>query len=226
MSDYHELQLLMDDVPDDCIIPNPESIVTQFFIIFDFWPIYLGYIFMGLTLVKCDYSFLLLTTTNFLDYLLNYVIRSAGWETTSYQPETCFAGPHQLSALAAQRVTVLYIVIWFMATFTYPTRISKSNVMFINFSAVLALFSRLYLGFSTPQQMLIGAAIGVGEGLFFSFVFYFLMVRRIDRKFVRLMRNRYTNFTDDFIDHKTHFSSIDETEGKRLDMYTHHNPLG
>lgn len=196
MSDYQELRLFLSGLTSNCEIPNPDSVVTQFFIIYNFWPIFLGYVMFGLTLVKCDYIFLLLTATNFTDNWVNYVLRSWVGTSSNYQPETCPLIPEQMPALAAERISVLYTVIWFLATFTYPTRMGKSNILFLNFSSVLALYSRCYLGFSTPVQMFAGTGAGVVEGLILSLLFYFLKVHDYDKKIEYLLQYWYALFSE------------------------------
>jgi uncharacterized membrane protein len=87
-----------------------------------------------------------------------------------------------MPALAAERVGVLFIVCWCLATFIYPTKMNKAYVLFINFTCVTALYSRMYLRLSTPSQMLAGMAIGIGEGMLFSLFFYFLRLHGYDNK--------------------------------------------
>jgi hypothetical protein len=180
MGDYQELKSFLGGLDSLCVFDDFDSTVTQFFIIFNFWPIILGYIMFGMTMVKCDYILLLLTSTNFLDNWINYLLRSGIDTHDNYQPVTCPILPEQMPALASQRVVVLYTVMWCLATFIYPVRINKSTIVFLNFSSVLAIYSRMYLGFSTPAQMLAGALVGLMEGLCFTLIFYVLKVHEYD----------------------------------------------
>jgi len=69
---------------------------------------------------------------------------------------------------------------------------------------VLALFSRMYLSFSTPVQMFIGCLVGLGEGFFLSIFFFFLRAHDYDLKIVRFLNRWYINISEDFIDHAKH----------------------
>lgn len=196
MSDYQEFWMLMKTLDGPCVFPDVESVATEFFVLANFWPIFVGYLMLGLTVVKCNYEFLLLSASNFFDNWVNFTLRNWFGESDRYQPDTCPLLEKQMPALASQRIALLYTTIWFLATFTYPKVFGKSNMLFLNFSMVLALYSRLYLGFSTPLQMLVGSAFGVLEGLLLSLFFYYLKVHRYDQSIEALLRKWYTLFGD------------------------------
>ena len=208
MSDYQELCEFLKPLDTVCIIPQPSSTITKFFLIYNFWPIFMGYVMLGLTVVKCDYVFLLLTITNFMDNWINYSLRSTINNSSLFQPSTCPLLDDQMPALSSQRIAVLYTVIWFLATVTYPTRMGKANILFINFSAVTALYSRLFLGFSTPEQMIVGALVGILEGVCFSLVFYYLKIHKYDRWICHYLSYWYQNVADEFIDHRECFDDV------------------
>ena len=211
MSDYSELKNVLDIIPSVCTIPYPNSTVTNFFLIFNFWPIALGFIFFGWSVVKCNYPFLLLTITNFIDTGLNYLLQEVIDERNNIQPEACPFNDKQMPALAGQRVAVLYTVMWFLATFTYPQKMGKSNVLWWDAWTALALYSRMYLWFSTPLQMLIGALFGIVEGVCLSFFFYFLMVHGYDFVIIEKLSHWYIHISDDFVIHPTGEPDITRT---------------
>lgn len=201
MGDYHELELFLEFLDVNCTIPNPDSAVTKFFVIYNFWPIFLGFIMLGITLVKCDYVFLLMTMSNFIDNGLNYALRTAVGPSSNLQGIDCPIEPEQMPALASQRIAVLYTVMWFLATFTYPRRLGKANVLCFNFCTVLALYSRMYIAFSTPAAMLIGCLIGVLEGFMLSLFFFYLMRHEYDKFIIMFLRTWYINIADTFTTH-------------------------
>ena len=189
MSDYKELHLFLSALSVNCTIPAQDSVITEFFLLYNFWPIALGFFVLGLTIIKCDYVILLLTVTNFIDNSINFGLRTAVGVSNNIQPENCPIDPTQMPALSSERITVLYTVIWFLATFTYPCKVGRWFVVVGNFVSVLALYSRMYLRFSTPQQMFAGCGVGLIEGFILSIFFYFLKVHHYDMAIVNLLKN-------------------------------------
>ena len=164
-----------------CFLNNPTSIITKFFVVYDFWPIFLTFVVIGITLVQYEYTYFLLTIVMLADGGINYGIQQAVGDSDNLQPPTCPLEPRQMPALASERIIVLYIVGWYLVTYIYPRPVDVSKIWMFNIAAVLALYARLYLLFSTPSQMLAGAGIGFVEGLLFSWFFWWLKERGIDR---------------------------------------------
>jgi len=214
MSDYDELELLVGSLNINCTLPNEDSLITEWLVIYNYWPIALGFIVFGVTITKCNYVFFLLTCTNYIDMGLNYVLRRMIGDSDNIQPANCELGLKQMPALGSQRVAVLYTVIWFIATFTYPGKMGKSNVLLINFCAMLALFSRMYLRFSSPLQMFIGCIIGTFEGFVLSVFFFYLKVHHYDRQIISYLKTWYIVLADDFITTDKYMDEKSREEGR------------
>jgi len=132
--------------------------------------------------VNCEYKLLLFTSVNFLDNWINYAIRVGISSDKTFQPPACPINTLQMPALASERIAVLFVVGWFLVTWIYPTQLNKPYILAINFSAVTAIYSRLYLRLSTPEQMIAGALIGVTEGIILTLLFYFMRLHGYDNK--------------------------------------------
>ena len=217
MGDYKELGNFVLCAISACNVPSPDSVATDFFVVFNFWPIYLGFVMLGFTLTKCNYVFLLLTVTNYLDNTLNYLLREGIGKSDNFQLPSCPILVDQMPALASEKVVCLYTVAWFLVIYAYPTAPGKSNIVLLNFCAVLALFSRCYLGFSTPLQMVVGAGIGASEGIILSFIYYYLKIHRLDIVLVNLM-TRYYRF---FADQELESISTEDLESRSVYMDCH-----
>lgn len=165
----------------NCVLSHPNSIITEFFVVYNFWPIFLTFVVIGITLVQYEYTYFLLTVVMLADGGINYGLQQAYGDSTNFQPPTCPIEPKQLPALAAERITVLYIVGWFLVTYIYPRAVDTSKIWMFNIAAVLSLYARLYLIFSTPVQMLAGTVVGFVEGLLFSWLFLWIKEKGIDR---------------------------------------------
>lgn len=193
MSDYSGLLLWIDLIKDKCIFPlDGNDHFLNFLIVFDWWPIYLGYIMFGYSLFNNNYTFLLLTITNFIDYGINVALRSMIDEPNKFQPLTCPIIDEQMPALATERITVLVTVAWIIANYIYPFVIRGWLVMLITLSSVLAIFSRTYLYLSTPSQLFVGVAVGLVEGLILSFLFCVLKIKNYDQIISNFMENWYS----------------------------------
>ncbi len=199
MSDYEELESFMSPLNVICTIPDGDSLITSFFLIYNFWPIALGFLILGRTITKFNFILLLLTCTNFIDNGFNYMLRTAVGPSNNIQTALCPTNIAQMPALGSQRIAVLYTITWFLATFTYPYKLKKFVVLMINFCAVLALFTRMYLGFSSPLQMFVGCLVGIGEGFVLSIFFFFLRIHEYDSTIIHFLQKWYVDVTDNFI---------------------------
>lgn len=182
MSGYFDLINGLIPVYDaNCILQNSGSIITNFLVFYNFWPLFLSWVVIGITLVHYEYIYFLFTVVLLADFGINYGLIMLFGPSTNIQPPTCPVDNYQMPALASERVIVLYVVGWFLVTYIYPRPLQVYKIWLFNVPAAIAIYDRLYLLFSTPEQMLVGAGIGFLEGLLFSLLFLWMKHVGLDK---------------------------------------------
>lgn len=184
MSGFWDLTVLADYYETVCVGIDGDSAIAKFFVVYDFWPVFLSFVIIGITLVQYEYIYFLFTIVMLVDGAINYGAQKAVGASDNLQPPTCPIEPNQMPALASERIMVIYIVGWFLVTFVYPRPMSTTKIFMFNIAGVLALYARFYLVFSTPAQMLAGAAIGFAEGMAFGYLFWNLRKRGWDKRLI------------------------------------------
>lgn len=164
-----------------CIIPNPDSVITEFFVVYQFWYIALTFITFGFTIVQYEYIYFLLTVVMFSDMGINYGLQQLFGSSDNFQPPTCFVNLNQMPSRTSELIIVLYVIGWSLVTYIYPRGVEVSKIWMFNIAAALAIYDSLYLLFSTPKQMLVGAGVGFAEGIFFSIIFLWMKHKKYDR---------------------------------------------
>lgn len=172
----------------NCVLQNPTSIITEFFIQFYYWPTYLTYISIGITLVHYEYIYFLMTVVMLADWGVSTGARSAFGPSNNFQPATCPIEQNQMPAVPAERLVVLYVAVWYIFTYLYPRPAKLYYIWGLNIAAVLAMFDPLYLVFNTPEQMYVGAAVGFAEALAFAVLFEWVKRLGIDKMLIQSPR--------------------------------------
>lgn len=169
----------------NCLLPNPSSIITEWFLTLYYWPNYLTAGMFLLTIFHYEYFYFLMTVVMLADWGINTAARNAFGPSNNIQPATCPIELEQMPALPAERIIVVYVVVWYIVTFLYPKTIQTYYIWVWSFAAVVALFTPLYLLFSTPEQAYVGAAIGAAEALCFVVLFEWVKYKGIDKLLIR-----------------------------------------
>ena len=164
---------------EDACLNFSDTWISQFFLVFDYWPIFLTFLFMGLAFQHSEVFYLILTFGTMGDGLARWGLAVA---FDQRGPEPTCSDDQQMPALAPQSITFLLTVVWMMTSHIWSIYITWYKVGGLYLAATIALGARAWLRFNTGPQMLAGCATGLVTGLVYSYLVLWLATqRRLDR---------------------------------------------
>ncbi len=162
----HVFSLVCENLDDD--------VITSGFLFYDMWPFYLGILLIGVTIEHSEVFYSLVTWIFFIDFFFNFGIRSA---IDQPGPQLICTSSIQMPAYATEGAMLLtmYLLISSSVSFNFSLRWLK--IFIIGVFLPLGIYSRIWLHFNTPQQLLAGSAFGIFFGLVWVVVTRFLVDR-------------------------------------------------
>lgn len=153
----------------DCPLYVSVPIIGPLFIAADYFPLIITIAMFSVTLYHYELYFFLISLILTFDWGLNvalqYIIR---------QPAR-FSGcgsKYEMPSFSTQHAMLfLTLIITFFALFRY--RMAPSKIFLAMFLTVFVILARVYIGINTAQQLVIGAFVGVLEGVAFQCIIYF-----------------------------------------------------
>lgn len=181
MSFYFDLTSIGRVYEAECINYS-DSWLSGFFAVFDFWPLFISFAVIGLTLEHREIFYCLVLKGMFINGLLNWgfreLIRQPG-------PEPSCSSYAQNPAYASDGMTFLLVTLLCSSSIIYkvPIRWFKLSILWIG--GPLAIYTRVWLRFNTGLQLLAGVGFGLVEGILYCMVLnFFFTYERIDKWFL------------------------------------------
>jgi hypothetical protein len=183
MSSYSDLTSFA-AIYENCVGFNVNDFLTKLFAIIDVWPVFLGFFFIGLTFIHKEAFFFLLTAALLADWGINSGLQILVGASNNVQPASCPISDMQMPAMSSEMMVMLWTFGFGMVILVYPRAVSGMNIVFIVAASQIAIYSRIYLIFSTPSQLLAGAAIGFLEGMVYLSLVSLMRYYGLDRAMI------------------------------------------
>lgn len=197
MSFFYDLVELGNVLKHACINFD-DTLTSRFFVAFDFWPIIVGAVGVGVFVAHKEVFYTLLITGWTLNALINWGLREA---IDQIGPESLCFSAKQMPAYAGDGIAFLGASFLVASSYIYSVPLRFFTIVMLSVGGPLALYTRLWLHANTPAQMFAGAGFGLAEALIFLFILkYVFTYDRINRWF--LMSNTWlvgANYQDTLI---------------------------
>lgn len=134
-----------------------DSLWTGFFEGLNFWPFILGLILLGMIFIHTELFYAAFAWAFWIEFLINWGIRAA---FNQPGPDTKCSSSIQMPAYATDGLvfTTMFLMISSAVSFDFSLRWYK--ILLLGFFGPLTLYSRVWLHYNTPQQLLAGALAG------------------------------------------------------------------
>lgn len=182
MSFFFDLTKLGELFQEQCI-NYKDDWVSGFFAAYDYWPLFVGLIILGLTLEHREVFYVLVFFGGLFNALINWGLRAA---ISQEGPEPDCFSDIQMPAYATDGLTFLTVVTMIASGYTYgvPVRWFKLALFWVG--GPVGIYARIWLRANTPAQMMAGTGFGLAEALIYSTVLlYVFTYERIDKWFLR-----------------------------------------
>jgi len=181
-----------------CVGYDP-TFLSKFVAGLDYYPVFLTFVMVLFSATQFEVYYWLLTSVLFIDLPLNYGLQQLIGPVDNIQPPQCLPRQTQMPAAGIEQITVLWVVGWGMAHIIYPRRVRPSMVALYTAFVSLALYTRIYLIFNSTAQLLVGMAIGLGEGIAYLMVLAVLRNSGTDKVIIRLLVSIFRSTIDTMI---------------------------
>jgi hypothetical protein len=182
MSFFFDLTKLGELFQDQCINYSDDW-ASGFFAAYDYWPLFIGMIIIGLTLEHKEVFYVLVFWGGLSNALINWGLRAA---ISQPGPEPDCFQDIQMPAYATDGLTFLTTIVMISSGYTYgiPIRWFKLSLLWIG--GPIGLYARVWLRANTPPQMMAGTAVGIIEGLIYTnILLYVFTYERIEKWFLQ-----------------------------------------
>lgn len=154
-----------------------DSLWGAFLVLADFFPVTITLIFFGASLIRAEFVLFYISLGLTVDYWLNYALRAAIGDP----PPTPGCGEAgEMPALATQHaVFITAMALLVICRWRVYFSEWKTFVLFAFVSIVT--YARVYIGYNTPAQLLVGAAVGLAHALCWFALFHWLLAPRVER---------------------------------------------
>lgn len=123
-----------------------------------------------------DFYFFLLSWWLTLDYAFNYALAF----TLKQPPRYAGCGPtYEMPSYASEQMTLVVSALFlYVVVFNY--RLDASRSVLLTWLLGSVMYARIYIGISTPLQLVVGSALGALSSCVFSALVYFVVLPHID----------------------------------------------
>lgn len=159
---------------------------SEIFLVVDLWwpPVIWGAsVLVGILLNELFFVIIVLATT--ADWFVNWAIQWTIGPSTNIQPNVCPIAKEQMPAYISEFVTLVWTMILVMTSLLYPRRLRGTFIVTIVVLSQIVVYGRIYLLFSTPTQLMAGAAIGFVEAIIYLVILAVFKHYKIDRALIQ-----------------------------------------
>jgi len=148
--------------------------IEGFFIMINFWPLFVALILMGIVIEHTEIFYSAFAWAFWGQWLINWGIRIA---INSPGPEAVCSPSVQLPTLSTDLMTFSTLFLMIMSGFAFDFPIRWYKLLMITILGPVVLYARVYLKLNTPQQMLWGVLSGFIGAMCWSALIYFVLRR-------------------------------------------------
>jgi hypothetical protein len=167
---------------EDCVItacPLYEATaIGPVFIAIDFYPLILGIGLVAISLYRNELYLMLLGLALSLQILLNNLISGTFVKSLARFPDC--GDKYEMPSLASSHAT-FFVVVLLTTIFLYRPATSFLRIVLLNIFILVVIISRIYIGSNTELELLIGAVVGLVEGIVFQAFMYRFIYPRMGR---------------------------------------------
>jgi predicted small integral membrane protein len=125
--------------------------------------------------VRREFSLFVLGVASSMNIFLNWALR---WIIQQPPPIPGCGETYEMPALATQHsIFITMLLLFGMAA--WNVYVSEENLVIAFAFLAVTTFARVYIGFNTAAQLIVGACVGVVHALLWMSLFYYLIVPRI-----------------------------------------------
>ena len=148
--------------------------VEGFFIALNMWPAFVAFILMGIVLEHTEIFYSAFAWVFWAEWLINWGIRLAVGQPG---PEFGCEPSVQVPALATDLLTMSTVFLLISSSYSFDFPVRWYKLLMITIFGPLAIYSRVYLKFNTPGQLLWGVLSGLVMGILWSILIYYVLSR-------------------------------------------------
>lgn len=148
--------------------------VEGFFIIMDFWPLFVGSILLGIVIEHTEIFYSAFSWAFFAQTLINWGIRVGIGQKG---PEAVCSVSFQNPALSTDLLTFSTLFLMILSGFCFDFSIRWYKMLMITIFGPVVIYARIYLKLNTPQQLLWGTLSGFIAFVCWSVVVYYVLSR-------------------------------------------------
>ncbi len=147
------------------------STIGPYLLLADYYPILLSMVLYGIGLFHFELYFFFLGLALNIDWLVNWGLRVAIGGGERFPG--CGGSGHEMPSYASQHITVLLTMLFLLFMVWHKQRVTAMKLLSLNLLIVVILGARVYIGTNTPVELLIGALVGVGEGVILHLAIFY-----------------------------------------------------
>lgn len=148
--------------------------VDGFFIMINFWPSFVAFILVGIVLEHTEIFYSAFAWAFWGEWLINWGIRLA---VNVPGPQFGCEPSVQVPALATDLLTFATLFLMIMSAYAFDFPIRWYKMLMITIFAPIAIYSRVFLKFNTPGQLLWGVLAGLVMSILWSLLIYYVLRR-------------------------------------------------
>ncbi len=178
---------------------NPDGLSwSEIFLLVDF--IWIPTVFgstWAMTVIMKELFFFFIAMAITADWFINFGLQLYVGASTNIQPPVCPIVSEQMPAYVSEFVTLSLTLVLGMTILLYKRAISASLIIMLIVLSEIVVYGRIYLLFSTPTQLLVGAMVGFVEAVVYLVALAVMKHFKIDRAMISAPQFlRWYSFTD------------------------------
>lgn len=135
----------------------PDNLWSGFFVGLNFWPFILGLILIGMIFIHTEIFYAAFAWSVWIGFLVNWGIRAA---FNQEGPDPNCTSSIQMPAYASDGLVFITIFLMVSTAVSFDFSLRWYKILLIGFFGPMTIYSRIWLHYNTPQQLLAGALSG------------------------------------------------------------------
>lgn len=151
-----------------------DDLWTGFFVMMDWWPWMVGFIFVGLLIEHAEVFYAMFALALVGDFYINWGIRIA---IDQAPPEIFCTTQQQMPAYATDGISFITMTLMIMSAVTFNFSLRWYKIILIAVLGPVAIYARIWLHNNTPQQLLGGILSGFINTIVWSTLIYIVLTK-------------------------------------------------
>lgn len=168
MSGLFDINALECSVYPACPLYDPTPFFASVFIIINYYPLFFDVSLWVITIYAWEFFFSYLSLAVLIDLLISYALRYIILSPQRFPncgPNYGMPAYSSELMLLLNTMGICYIILW-------NRKISLVKIGILNLVTMVVILSRVYVGYNTNAEIIVGALIGTVEGFFYSIILY------------------------------------------------------